>query len=139
MCIDVVQYREKNIPFSTVASGFSFAEDFGSVVHVGMDDKKAGEEIAKQLKEIISGSNPISVACIDHMQQTDISVSERCSGVKQAIEDMGGNVAIISVDGTNPGPARVALKSQLETFENNQEKIDGVVAVGELGTTLLIE
>lgn len=86
--------KNKNIPLVSFNSGMSVYREYGSLSHIGQDDYIAGKQAGEEAKK----NNPnISPLCIIH-EANNISLQERCRGIKDAI----GNAEILELNNKNP-------------------------------------
>jgi simple sugar transport system substrate-binding protein len=94
--------RANGIPVVTFNSGASAAQAAGSMLHLGLDDRKAGEVVGERLTaDGVEGP----VLCLVHEAQ-NVGLTERCEG----LDETYGEVETLSVaDGFNPLSERLAV------------------------------
>jgi simple sugar transport system substrate-binding protein len=93
--------RAQGVPVVTYNSGASDAQAAGSLLHVGLDDRKAGEIVGERLTaDGVQGA----ALCLIHEAQ-NVGLTERCDG----LDETYGTVEMLSVvDGFAPLSERLA-------------------------------
>lgn len=93
--------RAAGIPVVTYNSGADTARDVGSMIHLGLDDRKAGQIVGTRLTDDgVQGP----ALCLVH-EPPNVGLAERCQG----LDDTYGEVEKISLaDGVGPLSERLA-------------------------------
>lgn len=128
--------RSKRLPFVTIATDSQVFEQFGSITHVGVDDRYIGSYIGNRVLRESSGVENATIVCIDHLHGADSSVSIQCNSATEQIELDGGIAFTILVDASHPSSARSELNNKLVAIEANAT-ITAFITLGELGARLL--
>ena len=93
--------RAQGVPVVTYNSGASAARAAGSMLHLGLDDRKAGEIVGGQLTaDGVQGS----ALCLVH-EARNVGLTERCQGLA---ETYGGVETLSVADGFDPLSERLA-------------------------------
>lgn len=94
--------RAAGIPVVTFNSGAGTARDVGSMLHLGLDDRKAGEIVGTRLTaDGVEGP----VLCLVH-EPPNVGLAERCQG----LDDTYGEVETLSLaEGLGPLSERLAV------------------------------
>ncbi|WHM35768.1 sugar ABC transporter substrate-binding protein [Streptomyces sp. BPTC-684] len=106
------------IPVVTVNSGAQYSKQLGALGHIGQDEGVAGEAVGEQL----NANSRKKAVCVIH-EQGNVSLEERCAGVKKTFK---GSVENLNVDGTNTPAATSSIEAKLQAGKD----IDAVVTLG---------
>ncbi|MFC8080801.1 substrate-binding domain-containing protein [Streptomyces sp. NPDC057307] len=106
------------IPVVTINSGAEFSEPFGALSHIGQDEAIAGEAVGEELNK----RGKKKALCVIH-EQGNVSLEERCAGVKKAFE---GTVENLNIEGTNMPASTSSIEAKLQSAKD----IDTVVTLG---------
>ncbi|MFG2497827.1 sugar ABC transporter substrate-binding protein [Streptomyces sp. NPDC048441] len=106
------------IPVVTINSGGEFSADFGALSHIGQDESVAGEAVGDELGK----RGKKKVLCVIH-EQGNVSLEQRCAGVKKAFK---GSVENLNVEGTDAPSAQSSISAKLQATKD----IDAVVTLG---------
>ncbi|MFC9745642.1 sugar ABC transporter substrate-binding protein [Streptomyces niveus] len=106
------------IPVVTINSGAEFSKPFGALSHIGQDEAIAGEAVGEELTK----RGKKKALCVIH-EQGNVSLEERCAGVKKAF---GGTVENLNVEGTNMPSSTSSIEAKLQSGKD----IDTVVTLG---------
>ncbi|MFC8831492.1 sugar ABC transporter substrate-binding protein [Streptomyces sp. NPDC057137] len=106
------------IPVVTINSGAEFSEPFGALGHIGQDEAIAGEAVGEELNK----RGRKKALCVIH-EQGNVSLEERCAGVKKAFE---GAVENLNIEGTNMPASTSSIEAKLQSAKD----IDAVVTLG---------
>lgn len=106
------------IPVVTINSGAEFSKPFGALSHIGQDEAIAGEAVGEELTE----RGKKKALCVIH-EQGNVSLEERCAGVKKAFD---GTVENLNVEGTNMPASTSSIEAKLQSAKD----IDTVVTLG---------
>ncbi|MFI6690843.1 sugar ABC transporter substrate-binding protein [Streptomyces sp. NPDC050433] len=109
------------IPVVTINSGAEFSEPFGALGHIGQDEAIAGEAVGEELNK----RGKKKALCVIH-EQGNVSLEERCAGVKKTFE---GTVENLSVEGTNMPASTSSIEAKLQSGKATDE-FDAVVTLG---------
>ncbi|MFF1477294.1 sugar ABC transporter substrate-binding protein [Streptomyces sp. NPDC058301] len=106
------------IPVVTINSGAQYSKQLGAIGHIGQDEGVAGEAVGEQL----NANGKKKAVCVIH-EQGNVSLEERCAGVKKTFK---GSVENLNVDGTNTPAATSSIEAKLQAGKD----IDAVVTLG---------
>ncbi|GGP59097.1 MULTISPECIES: sugar ABC transporter substrate-binding protein [Streptomyces] len=106
------------IPVVTINSGAQYSKQLGALGHIGQDEGVAGEAVGEQL----NANGKKKAVCVIH-EQGNVSLEERCAGVKKTFK---GSVENLNVDGTNTPAATSSIEAKLQAGKD----IDAVVTLG---------
>ena len=106
------------IPVVTINSGAAYSKQLGALGHIGQDEGVAGEAVGEQL----NANGRKKAVCVIH-EQGNVSLEERCAGVKKTFK---GSVENLNVDGTNTPAATSSIEAKLQAGKD----IDAVVTLG---------
>ncbi|MEU4348226.1 sugar ABC transporter substrate-binding protein [Streptomyces sp. NPDC023838] len=106
------------IPVVTINSGAQYSKQLGAIGHIGQDEGVAGEAVGEQL----NANGKKKAVCVIH-EQGNVSLEERCAGVKKTFK---GSVENLNVDGTNTPAATSSIEAKLQAGRD----IDAVVTLG---------
>lgn len=109
------------IPVVTINSGAEFSQPFGALSHIGQDEAIAGEAVGEELTR----RGKKKALCVIH-EQGNVSLEERCAGVKKAF---GGTVENLNVEGTNMPSSTSSIEAKLQSGKSTGE-FDTVVTLG---------
>ncbi len=109
--------KAAGIPVITINSGGEFAKEFGALNHVGQDESVAGEAVGAELAK----RGHKKALCVIH-EQGNVSLEERCAGVKKAF---GGDTENINVPGTDMPQTQSQIAAKLQATED----IDTIVTL----------
>ncbi|MFG2172755.1 substrate-binding domain-containing protein [Streptomyces niveus] len=109
------------IPVVTINSGAEFSKPFGALSHIGQDEAIAGEAVGEELTK----RGKKKALCVIH-EQGNVSLEERCAGVKKAF---GGTVENLNVEGTNMPSSTSSIEAKLQSGKATGE-YDTVVTLG---------
>ncbi|WP_329402367.1 substrate-binding domain-containing protein [Streptomyces melanogenes] len=109
------------IPVVTVNSGAQYSKQLGALGHIGQDEGVAGEAVGEQL----NANGKKKAVCVIH-EQGNVSLEERCAGVKKTFK---GSVENLNVDGTNTPAATSSIEAKLQAGSGGTA-IDAVVTLG---------
>ncbi|WP_329075095.1 sugar ABC transporter substrate-binding protein [Streptomyces niveus] len=109
------------IPVVTINSGAEFSKPFGALSHIGQDEAIAGEAVGEELTK----RGKKKALCVIH-EQGNVSLEERCAGVKKAF---GGTVENLNVEGTNMPSSTSSIEAKLQSAKSTDE-FDTVVTLG---------
>ncbi|MGW6510741.1 substrate-binding domain-containing protein [Streptomyces niveus] len=109
------------IPVVTINSGAEFSKPFGALSHIGQDEAIAGEAVGEELTK----RGKKKALCVIH-EQGNVSLEERCAGVKKAF---GGTVENLNVEGTNMPSSTSSIEAKLQSGKSTDE-FDTVVTLG---------
>ncbi|MGH2736288.1 MAG: sugar ABC transporter substrate-binding protein [Actinomycetota bacterium] len=115
---------DAGIPVISINSGDDVALDLGVMAHIGQSEREAGFGGGEKLAE----AGVTEALCINH-EQGNVSLELRCEGFADALEEEGGTVTQLAVDGNDPTDAQQRIEGALA--ENPD--INGGLAVGPLG------
>ena len=107
----LLEARAQGVPVVTYNSGSAAAKAAGSLLHLGLDDRQAGEIVGERLTA--SGLDGPAL-CLLHEAQ-NVGLTERCEG----LDDAYGDVEVISI---------------VDGYEAFSERL----AVGDVGAVLLL-
>ncbi|MFC7220851.1 substrate-binding domain-containing protein [Streptomyces polyrhachis] len=105
------------IPVMTINSGSQFSKEFGALAHFGQEESVAGEAVGEQLNE----DGRKKAICLIH-EQGNVSLEERCAGVKKTFK---GEVENVQVEGTNRPGVEAAVEAKLTAAKDT----DAIVAL----------
>ncbi|WP_415953889.1 substrate-binding domain-containing protein [Streptomyces sp. KLOTTS4A1] len=109
--------KAAGIPVITVNSGGRFSKEYGALNHVGQDESVAGEAVGAQLQ----AQGRKKALCVIH-EQGNISLEERCAGVRKAF---GGETENINVPGTDMPQTQSQIAAKLQATQD----IDAIVTL----------
>ncbi|MBC9712812.1 substrate-binding domain-containing protein [Streptomyces sp. TRM66268-LWL] len=109
--------KTAGIPVITINSGGQFAKEYGALNHVGQDESVAGEAVGAELEQ----RGRKKALCVIH-EQGNVSLEERCAGVKKAF---GGDTENINVPGTDMPQTQSQIAAKLQATED----IDTIVTL----------
>ncbi|MFI6943742.1 substrate-binding domain-containing protein [Streptomyces sp. NPDC050418] len=109
--------EDAGIPVITINSGGQFSAEFGALNHIGQDESVAGEAVGSELEK----TDRKKALCVIH-EQGNVSLEERCAGVKKAF---GGDTENINVPGTDMPQTQSQITAKLQASED----IDAVVTL----------
>ncbi|MEU0831364.1 sugar ABC transporter substrate-binding protein [Streptomyces sp. NPDC005969] len=116
---DVVAKAVKaGIPVVTINSGAQFSKGVGAISHIGQDEKVAGEAVGEELNK----RGRKKALCVIH-EQGNVSLEERCAGVKKTFK---GSVENLGIEGTNMPASTSSIEAKLQADHG----IDTVVTLG---------
>ncbi|NGN66494.1 sugar ABC transporter substrate-binding protein [Streptomyces sp. A7024] len=105
------------IPVVTINSGQQFSKAMGALSHIGQDEGIAGEAVGEQLND----TGRKKAVCVIH-EQGNVSLEERCAGVKKTFK---GDIENLTVDGADKAGTTASIQSKLEASDD----VDAVVAL----------
>ncbi|WP_420000594.1 sugar ABC transporter substrate-binding protein [Streptomyces boninensis] len=105
------------IPVVTINSGEQFSKAMGALTHIGQNEGVAGEAVGEKLNE----TDRKKAICVIH-EQGNVSLEERCAGVKKTFK---GDIENLTVDGTDAGGSTASIQSKLESSKD----LDAVVTL----------
>ncbi|WP_111431760.1 sugar ABC transporter substrate-binding protein [Rhodobacteraceae bacterium DSL-40] len=108
---------EAGIPVISMNSGSDVSKELGALLHVGQDERDAGEIAGQALAEM-GGTKGICV----NQEVGNVSLDLRCEGF---IEGFGGN-AVVLPTGNDPSEVEAKVRAALEADQD----IDTVLALG---------
>ncbi|WP_328906690.1 sugar ABC transporter substrate-binding protein [Streptomyces sp. NBC_00234] len=106
------------IPVVTINSGAQHSAEVGALSHIGQDEAVAGEAVGEEL----NGRGRKKALCVIH-EQGNVSLEERCAGVKKTFE---GEVENLNVEGTNMPASTSSIEAKLQADRD----IDAIVTLG---------
>ncbi|RFU86579.1 sugar ABC transporter substrate-binding protein [Streptomyces triticagri] len=109
---------DAGIPVVTINSGGQYSEQFGALGHIGQDEAVAGEAVGEELND----RGRKKALCVIH-EQGNVSLEERCAGVKKTFD---GTVTNLNINGTNMPESQSTLQAKLDA----DGKLDAVVTLG---------
>ncbi|WP_199551534.1 substrate-binding domain-containing protein [Streptomyces sp. N35] len=109
--------KAAGIPVITINSGGQFSKEYGALNHIGQDESVAGEAVGAELD---TGGRKKAL-CVIH-EQGNVSLEERCAGVKKAF---GGDTENINVPGTDMPQTQSQIAAKLQATEG----IDAIVTL----------
>ncbi|MGW3659928.1 sugar ABC transporter substrate-binding protein [Streptomyces sp. NPDC005151] len=116
---DVVTKAVKaGIPVVTINSGAQFSKGVGAIGHIGQDEKVAGEAVGEELNK----RGRKKAVCVIH-EQGNVSLEERCAGVKKTFR---GSVENLGIEGTNMPASTSSIEAKLQADHG----IDAIVTLG---------
>ncbi|WP_406390972.1 sugar ABC transporter substrate-binding protein [Streptomyces sp. NBC_00887] len=116
---DVVAKAVKaGIPVVTINSGAQHSQAVGALGHIGQDEAVAGQAVGEEL----NGRGRKKALCVIH-EQGNVSLEERCAGVKKTF---GGSVENLGVEGTDMPAATSSIEAKLQADKG----IDTIVTLG---------
>lgn len=114
----VAKAVKAGIPVVTINSGGQFSKEVGAISHIGQDESVAGEAVGEELNSRGLGK----ALCVIH-EQGNVSLEERCAGVKKTFK---GTVENLNVEGTNMPAATSSIEAKLQAAKD----IDAIVTLG---------
>ncbi|MGH3665036.1 MAG: sugar ABC transporter substrate-binding protein [Egibacteraceae bacterium] len=118
------QAVEADIPVISINSGDDVALDLGVLAHIGQSEREAGFGGGQRLAE----EGVTNGLCINH-EQGNVALELRCEGFAEALEQAGGQVTQLAVNGNDPTDAQ----QRIEAAFAQDDSINGGLAVGPLG------
>ncbi|RII09225.1 TMAO reductase system periplasmic protein TorT [Streptomyces sp. YIM 130001] len=106
------------IPVVSINSGSQHSDAFGALGHIGQDEGVAGEAVGDELNE----RGRKKALCVIH-EQGNVSLEERCAGVKKTFD---GTVTNLNINGTNMPESQSTLQAKLDSDRG----VDAVVTLG---------
>ncbi|MGW6063120.1 sugar ABC transporter substrate-binding protein [Streptomyces sp. NPDC055189] len=110
--------EDAGIPVVTINSGGEFSAGFGALSHIGQDESVAGEAVGDELNK----RGKKKALCVIH-EQGNVSLEQRCTGVKKTFE---GSVENLNVQGTDAPGSQSSISAKLQATKD----IDSVVTLG---------
>jgi simple sugar transport system substrate-binding protein len=114
------------IPVISINSGADAAKSLGVLVHVGQTEYQAGLGGGQKL----AAAGVRNVLCINQ-EVGNAALEQRCSGVRDALKQVGGTLTEIGVNLNNP----TQTKQTIEAAIQHNPKVDGIMALGPTGAT----
>ncbi|MFF1837786.1 substrate-binding domain-containing protein [Streptomyces sp. NPDC058231] len=114
----VAKAVKAGIPVVTINSGAQFSARVGAIGHIGQDEKVAGEAVGEELDR----RGRKKAVCVIH-EQGNVSLEERCAGVRKTF---GGSVENLSIQGTDMPASTSSIEAKLQADRN----IDAIVTLG---------
>lgn len=114
----VTKAVKAGIPVVTINSGAQFSKGVGAIGHIGQDEKVAGEAVGEELNK----RGRKKAVCVIH-EQGNVSLEERCAGVKKTFR---GSVENLSIEGTNMPASTSSIEAKLQADRG----IDAIVTLG---------
>lgn len=108
---------EADIPVITINSGSDRSADFGALVHVGQEERIAGEGAGERLAD----AGVTKLICVIH-EAGNVGLEERCGGAE---DTLGGTVEPLQVDGNDLAEAVATVRDKLQS----DPSIDGVLTL----------
>ncbi|SDJ58337.1 substrate-binding domain-containing protein [Streptomyces indicus] len=109
--------KAAGIPVVTINSGGQFSKEYGALNHIGQDESVAGEAVGAELGK----TNRKKALCVIH-EQGNVSLEDRCAGVKKAF---GGATENINVPGTDMPQTQSQIAAKLQATDD----IDAIVTL----------
>jgi ABC-type sugar transport system, periplasmic component len=106
------------IPVVTINSGGQFSKEVGALSHIGQDESVAGEAVGEELNT----RGLKKALCVIH-EQGNVSLEERCAGVKKTFK---GTVENLNVEGTDMPSSTSSIEAKLQATKD----IDAIVTLG---------
>jgi simple sugar transport system substrate-binding protein len=118
------QAVDAGIPVISINSGDDVALDLGVMAHIGQSEEQAGFGGG----ELLAEEGVTNGLCINH-EQGNVALELRCEGFANALEQSGGSVRQLAVNGNDPTDAQQRIEAALQ----QDPDINGGLAVGPLG------
>jgi simple sugar transport system substrate-binding protein len=118
------QVHEAGIPILSINSGAEAWHALGLLAHIGQTEY----ESAYAGGEKLAAAGARRVLCVNH-EVGNLSLDERCRGLKDAIEKAGGSASVLAVTLADPDDAQQRVSNALAA----DTKIDGVLTLGPGG------
>jgi simple sugar transport system substrate-binding protein len=113
--------RSVGIPVVSINSGAEVWESLGLLAHIGQSEFESAHAGGQRL----AAAGARRVLCVNH-EIGNLSLDERCHGLREAIEHAGGFVNVLAVNLADPTDAQQRVASALRS----DPRIDGALALG---------
>lgn len=114
---------QAGIPVVLFNAGAANYKQLGAIGFVGQDETLAGEQAGQRM----AAAGVKHLLCV--IQQPVSTLYQRCNGAKSTMQQAGGTVTQLSVDGNDPTDAQQQIAAALQ----HNKSLDGVLTLGEIG------
>ncbi|MGH7475327.1 MAG: sugar ABC transporter substrate-binding protein [Longimicrobiales bacterium] len=118
------QALQVGIPVLSLNSGAEVWESLGLLAHIGQPEYDAAHAGGERL----AGAGARHALCVNH-EVGNVSLDERCRGLRAALEAAGGRATVLSVDLADPDDAQQRVANAVRS----DPSIDGVLTLGPAG------
>ncbi len=112
---------DAGIPVISINSGADAWRDLGLLAHVGQTEYEAGRAGGERLAQ----ADARRVLCVNH-EVGNLAQDERCAGLRDALEAVGGAVRVLAVDLADPADTHQRIAGALASDPD----LDGVLTLG---------